>query len=65
MKEQKLVFREELAENNPQMKMRFYIVKGGVNDGLKLGNELNTWPSFTVCKKDNQLTYKKIMPESM
>lgn len=62
-KEQKLVFREELAENNPEMKMRFYIVKGDVNDGLKLGNELNTWPSFRITKKDNQLTYEKIMPE--
>lgn len=64
MKEQKLVFREELAKNNPQMKMRFYIVKGDVRDGLKLGNELNTWPSFRITKKGGELTYKKIMPGS-
>jgi len=64
MKEQKLVFRQELNEENMEMNMRFYLVKGDVNKGLELGNQLNTWPMFRISKKNNQLTYEKIMPES-
>ena len=64
MKDQKLVFREELNENNPEMNMRFYLVKGDKNKGLELGNELNTWPTFRISKKNNQLIYEKVMPES-
>ncbi len=65
MREQKLVFREELAENNPQMKMRFYLVKGDENAGLQLGNELNIWPTFRIWKNDKKLKYEKVMPEYM
>lgn len=65
MKEQKLVFRQELNEENMEMNMRFYLVKGDVNKGLELGNQLNTWPSFRISKKNNQLNCEKIMPESM
>jgi hypothetical protein len=64
MKEQKLVFRQELNEENMEMNMRFYLVKGDVNKGLELGNQLNTWPSFRISKKNNQLNCEKIMPES-
>ena len=28
--------------------MHFYLLKGGVNDGLEFANKLNTWPSYTV-----------------
>ena len=64
MKEQKLVFRQELNEENMEMNMRFYLVKGDVNKGLELGNQLNTWPSFRISKKNNLLNCEKIMPES-
>jgi len=64
MKEQKLVFREELNPENLEMNMRFYVTKGDVNKGLVLGNQLNTWPSFKVNISNNKLNYEKIMPES-
>ncbi len=65
MKEQKLVFREELNKNNPEMNMRFYILKGDVNDGLELANKLNTWPSYHVFFSKTGISYTKVMPESM
>lgn len=65
MKEQKLVFRQELSPENLEMNMRFYLVKGDVNKGLELGNRLNTWPSFRINIAGNKLNYEKIMPESM
>jgi len=64
MKEQKLVFREELNPENMEMNMRFYLVKGDVNKGLELGNQLNTWPSFRINIANNKLNYEKIMPET-
>lgn len=64
MKDKKLVFREELNEDNREMNMRFYIIKGDVNKGLKLGNKLNTWPSFNVSLQNNKLVYEKVMPET-
>jgi DNA-binding beta-propeller fold protein YncE len=63
MKEKKLVFRQELNEENPGMNMRFYFVKGTVNDGLQLGNQLNTWPSFTVKTENGKVVLEKLMPE--
>lgn len=65
MKEQKLVFRQELNEENMEMNMRFYLIKGDVAKGLELGNRLNTWPSFRVNISNNKLNYEKIMPESI
>ncbi len=65
MKEQKLFFREELNEDNMEMNMRFYLIKGDVNKGLELGNQLNTWPSFSINISNNKLNYEKIMPESL
>jgi hypothetical protein len=62
-KEQKLVFREELNENNPGMKMKFYVVKGNVNAGLEFANKLNTWPSYFLKIVDKQLKYEKVIPE--
>lgn len=62
MKEQKLVFREELCETNPEMNMRFYLVKGEINDGLEIANKLNTWPSFSVYRKNGKLAFEKIIP---
>jgi hypothetical protein len=64
MEEQKLIFRQELNEENMEMNMRFYLVEGDVNKGLELGNQLNTWPTFRINKKNNQLNYEKLMPES-
>jgi len=65
VKDKKLVFRQELNEDNKSMNMRFYLLKGSVNDGLKLGNQLNTWPFFTVKLEKNQLVFEKLMPESL
>ena len=59
MKDQKLVFREELNEDNMEMNMRFYLIKGDINKGLELGNQLNTWPSFSISISNNKLNYKK------
>ena len=65
MKEQKLVFREELNKNNPEMNMHFYLLKGSVNDGLELANKLNTWPSYNVTFSKSGISYTKVMPEAM
>ena len=65
MKEKKLVFREELNKNNPEMNMRFYLVKGGVKEGLEFANKLNTWPSYNVTFSRNEISYSKVMPENM
>lgn len=61
-KEQKLVFREELNEHNPGMKMRFYVVKGDLKSGLAFANKLNTWPSFVFKFEDKKPKYEKIVP---
>ena len=65
MKEQKLVFREEFNKNNPEMNMRFYLLKGNRNDGLELANKLNTWPSYNVIFSKTGISYVKVMPEEM
>ena len=65
MKEQKLVFREELNPNNPEMNMRFYLLKGSANDGLELANKLNTWPSYNVTFSKSGIGYTKVLPDSM
>ena len=62
-KEQKLVFREELNEKNPGMKMRFYVVKGDIKSGLNFANKLNTWPSYLVNNSGKQLKYEKVIPD--
>jgi hypothetical protein len=64
MKDQKLVFREELNKDNPEMNMRFYLLKGDVNQGLELANKLNTWPSYQVRVSKSGIFYTKIMPET-
>jgi hypothetical protein len=63
MKEKKLVFREELREGNNTMKMRFYIKKGLPEEGLKLGNALNTWPSYFVKISKDKISYQRVLPE--
>jgi hypothetical protein len=62
-KEKKLVFREELNPKNPKMNMRFYILKGSVDQGLKFGNALNTWPSYYISYKDDKLSFRQHIPE--
>ncbi len=62
-KEQELVFREELNENNPGMKMKFNVVKGSVNSGLEFANKLNRWPCYYLKIVDKQLKYDKVIPE--
>ncbi len=60
--EKKLVFREELNPKNPEMNMRFYIVKGNYEAGHKFGNELNTWPSYYISYKGDKLSIKQQIP---
>lgn len=62
-KSKELVFREELNPSNPGMKMRFYIVKGDLNDGLAFANKLNTWPSWHLKIVDKQVKFEKVIPE--
>ena len=61
-KEKRAVFREELNENNPMMKMRFYIFKGSKEEGHKLANRLNTWPVIKVFNESNKVKLDKIFP---
>ena len=61
-KEKRAVFREELNENNPGMKMRFYIFKGSKEEGHKLANRLNIWPVFSVSKVSGKIEMSKIFP---
>ena len=61
-KEKRAVFREELNENNPGMKMRFYVFKGSKEEGHKLANRLNTWPVFSVSKVTGKVEMNKIFP---
>jgi hypothetical protein len=65
MKEQKLVFREELNPDNPEMNMRFYLLKGTSDEGLELANKLNTWPSYNITFSKTGITYTRVMPETM
>ncbi len=57
-----VVFREELNEKMPGMKMRFYVVKGTPQQGHALANRLNTWPSYVVQVKEGRLVPKKVLP---
>ncbi len=61
-KEKRAVFREELNENNPTMKMRFYIFKGPKEEGHILANGLNTWPEFKIQMVHGKLEVNKIFP---
>jgi len=61
-KEKRAVFREELNENNPGMKMRFYVFKGSQEEGHKLANRLNTWPVFSIIKDGVKIELNKIFP---
>jgi len=63
VKDQKLVFREELNKNNPEMNMRFYLLKGTVEEGLALANKLNTWPTYQVRFSKSGFSSIKVMPE--
>ena len=63
MKEQKLVFKQELAEDIPEMNMRFYIAKGDKNKGLEFANQLNTWPLYKVENENGKLNYRHIIPQ--
>lgn len=60
--EKRVVFREELNDHNPGMKMRFYIFKGSQEKGHQLANRLNTWPIFNVSKMGDKLEVNKIFP---
>ena len=45
--------------------MRFYLVKGSANDGLKFANALNTWPSYNVTFSKSGISYVKALPEAL
>ena len=61
-KEKRAVFREELNENNPGMKMRIYIYEGTKEEAHRLANALNTWPVFRVWQENDKVTLEKIFP---
>lgn len=61
---QQLIFREELRQGNPEMNMRFYLVKGDASKGLNFANKLNTWPSYLVQNRAKNLDYEKITPDN-
>ncbi len=64
-KEQKAVFREELNENNPGMRMRFYIFEGDRAGGHRLANRLNTWPVYEVWEEDGRMRIRRVMLEGL
>ncbi len=61
-KEHRAVFREELNENNPGMRMRFYIYEGDKAGGHRLANRLNTWPVYDVWQEDGKMRLEKVFP---
>ncbi len=61
-KEQRAVFREELNDHNPGMKMRFYIFEGDKAEALHLANRLNTWPVFDVWQEAGKVKMEKVFP---
>ncbi len=61
-KERRAVFREELNENNPGMKMRFYIYKGDKAEGHRLANRLNTWPVIEMWVEEGRVRTEKVFP---
>lgn len=63
VKEGYVVFREELNEKNPGMRMRFYILKGTPQEGHSLANKLNTWPPFELRIVDDRVKTTKVLPE--
>jgi len=60
--EKRAVFRQELNENNPGMRMRIYIYKGSEKEAHRLANTLNTWPVYSVIKDENKVEFNKIFP---
>ena len=60
--EKRAVFREELNKNNPNTRMRFYIVNGKKEFAHDLANKLNTWPIYKVTNQNNQINLEKIFP---
>ena len=61
--ERKLVFREELKEGNPSMHMRFFVVQGSSEAGLRFANQLNSYPSYQVEKDGSMLRYTRVIPD--
>ncbi len=61
-KERRAVFREELNENNPGMKMRIYVYKGPKEEGHRLANKLNTWPVFRIWQENDEMKMEKVFP---
>jgi hypothetical protein len=61
--ERKLVFREELKEGSPSMHMRFFVVQGSAETGLRFANQLNSYPSYQVEKDGSMLRYTRVIPD--
>lgn len=61
--ERKLVFREELKEGNPSMRMRFYVRKGSAEAGLRFANRLNPFPSYRVENGRDGFHFFNVVPE--
>ncbi len=60
--EKRAVFREELNKNDPNTRMRFYIVNEKKEFAHDLANKLNTWPVYKVTNQNNQINLEKIFP---
>lgn len=58
-KASRLIFREELKENNPSMEMIFYLVMGQPERGHAAANRLNTSPSFSVIFDQGRLSVER------
>ncbi|MCP4177661.1 MAG: hypothetical protein GY756_07835 [bacterium] len=61
LSEGKVVFREGLSKKTHSMKMRFYILKGTPEEGLNLGNQINTWPSYILSVQHSDLKIQKVL----
>jgi hypothetical protein len=53
-----------LREGNNSMHMRFYVLAGTAETGLRFANQLNTDPSYRVSKGADGLHYSKIVPSA-
>ncbi len=61
--QQRLVFREEMNENEPVLRMRFYLLQGQPAQGRKLANALNVWPTYYLYSQNGKIKTRRLRPE--
>ncbi len=61
--QQRLVFREEMNENEQTLNMRFYILKGRPEQGRQLANTLNVWPLYYLHTLGGKIKTRRLRPE--